>query len=111
MITDEQIEVARTNWLKASLNLFFKFETPFFVEINGNKREMFAFLPKYGSPNGTIICLTSSPQFETDQEIIQWAKENSFYYSFLNIEDFQKYDENYFKELLEDWMKYEDSYR
>lgn len=108
MITKEQIELARTNWLKASLSLFFKLVTPYFVEINGNKREVFAFLPEYGSPIGTIICLTSSPKFETYPEIIQWAKENKIYCSFLNVEDFENYNENYFKDILEDWVKYEE---
>lgn len=109
MITNERIEIARTNWLKASLNLFFKLDTPYFVDINGNKQEVFAFLHEYGAPNGTIICLTSSPQFVTDREIIQWAKEKKIYCSYLNIEDFQIYNEDYFKEILDDWMKCENS--
>jgi hypothetical protein len=109
MITKEQFEQARLNWQKASKNLFFEIITPYFIEINGIKKELFAFLPEYGSPNGTIICLTSPPHYETDSEIIQWSKENKFYYSFLNVEEFQEYDEECLNEILEDWMKYKKS--
>lgn len=104
MITREHTEVARKNWLKASLSLSFKLVTPYFVEINGNKLEVFAFLPAYGSQKGTLICLTSPPHFKTDKKIVNWAKENNINYSFINIEDFQSYNENYIKEILEDWV-------
>jgi hypothetical protein len=106
MITIEQIERARENWIKASLSLRFRLVTPYFVDVNGIKKEVFAFLPEYGSSNGVIICLTSAPDFETDRDIINWAKENKFFYSFINIESCQKYDEDYFRDALEDWVKY-----
>jgi hypothetical protein len=106
MITRKQIELARENWVKASLFLFFKITTPYYIEINGSKKEVFAFLPEYGSPNGSIVCLISSPDFEIDNEVINWANENNLYYSFVNVENFQVYREDYFEEILEDWTKY-----
>ncbi len=106
MISQEQIELARLNWQNASMNLRFEIITPYFIEINGIEREVFAYLPEYGSPLGTILYLTHSPYFNTDFEIIHWAKENGLYYSFLNVDVFQKYEENCFTEILDDWMKY-----
>ena len=104
-ITNKQFELARKNWVEASIKLNFKIVTPYFIEINGRKKEVFAFLPEYGSPNGTIMYLTCATEFETNSEIVNWAKKNKYFYSFINIETLQKYDENYFKEILDDWIK------
>ena len=106
MIYKEQIKVAQENWVKASLSLSFKIITPYAIYIRGLKKDVFAFLPEYGSVIGTIINLTSPPNYEVDQDVIEWAKEKQCFYSFISIDDCQKYDEDYFKEILEDWIRY-----
>lgn len=106
MISKEKVEIARSNWNRASLKLFFKLITPYFADIDGDSYEIFAFLPEYGSINGAIICLTSAPLFETDNVIIRWAKRVEVFYSFVNVEDFQIYNEDYFREMLTDWVKF-----
>lgn len=106
MITRQQVELARKNWIDASKNFMFELVTPYFIEIDGNEKEIFAFLPKYGSLNGTIVCLISAPNFEIDSELSQWADKNNFYCSFVNIKKFINFDESSFKEILNDWMKY-----
>jgi len=107
MITEQETEKARVNWLKASNKLKFKIFTPYSFYFKGIKKEVFAFLPNYGSSNGIIVELTSSPEYEIDKEIIEWAKANNCCYSFVNIENCLYYSEFFFKETIEDWMKYE----
>jgi hypothetical protein len=107
MMTKQQIDVARNNWTKASMSLGFKLTSPYFIEFNGSKREVFAFLPEFGSPNGIIVNLTSPPEYETDIEIIEWARENKVFYSFISVESCLKYREDYFRDTLDDWLKFE----
>lgn len=106
MITIKQIEIAGANWIKASIELKFDIFSPFIFENNGIKKNAFALLPEYGSPHGTILGLISAPEFETDSAIVEWAKMNNLYYSFINIESCLYYDEVLIKETLEDWKKY-----
>jgi hypothetical protein len=106
MITAEQITIARKNWQMAAQNLGFKIVTPYLISINGSQKEVFAFLPEYGSPNGAIIELTFAPEYKTDKSLIEWAIENNSFYSFINVDNVLEYDQEYFSEVLADWMKY-----
>lgn len=106
MIDIELLNRARANWRKASSELCFEFISPYIIEVNGERREAFAFLPEYGSPNGTIICLTYAPNYTIDNEIIKWAQENKLFYSFIDIKDSLYYDKDYLTQTLEDWIKY-----
>jgi len=102
MICAYQKNIAINNWLKASNKLAFNIITPYSIIIEGKPKEIFAFLPNYGSPNGSIVVLITS-QFEIDNEIINWAKSNGIFYSFIYIDSFFTYDEEFFKEILLDW--------
>jgi hypothetical protein len=106
MKTEEKIQQARENWVKASMDLSFKIISPYYIEINGKEKEIFAFLPRYGSIKGTLVELTSEPDFKTDSDIICFAKENNIFCSFINMKSCLKYDQDYFKETLEDWGGY-----
>jgi hypothetical protein len=103
MKTEEKVQLARENWQRASMDLSFKIVSPFYLKINGKEKEVFAFLPEYGTPKGVLVALTCSPNFNTDTEIINFATANGFFYSFINVDTCLKYDERYFKEILADW--------
>jgi hypothetical protein len=106
MLTEEKVKIARKNWIKGSKKMGFKIITPYHFIINGEKRKAFAFLPEYGSPNGMLIGFTSSPNFEIDKDILEWAKEQRCFYSFINIDGSLRYDECFIQDSLGDWGKF-----
>jgi hypothetical protein len=104
MFSGDQIKIARHNFVLASEEFGFKFESPFSLT---DEIEVFGYIPNYGSSNGVVICLTSPPNFLTDNRVADWCKENGCFYSFLNIESLtREYKQSYFREMLRDWSKY-----
>ncbi len=91
------------NWFLASQRLSFEFICPYVFKFNNEEKRAFAFLPEYGSNNGMIVDLIFPPDFEIDQEIVEYAKTNGFYYSFINAQRYFDYDEDLFVETLRDW--------
>lgn len=97
----------RNIWENASKDFNFKFISPFEINIgNSNIITIFGHISGYGSVNGTLIEIISPPEFNIDKRISEYAKENNFYYSFINEEFFKFYDYDYFKGILDDWGKY-----
>ena len=106
MSNKEKIDIARTNWLKASDELGFNIISPYSV-IEGSKEYIFfAFIPKYGSPNGTIIDLIFAPTYEKNKKMIEIANDMKCFYSFINIDFFLDYNPECFLDVIEDWGKY-----
>ena len=103
MNIQEQIDLARKAWLQASEILNFKIVTPYFLNLNGKEKEVFAFLPEYGSPSGMIIGRYSQHE---DKFIRNWTMKQGCYSSFINLESHLVYNEDIFKDVLEDWGKY-----
>jgi hypothetical protein len=102
MISDNQIEIARNNWLKAAEELNFKFITPFEILFENVEKEVFGYLPDYGSSNGAIVEMWESGQL-TDCKLSDWAKENNVFLSFCSIETFLEYNVVHFRDILKDW--------
>ncbi|GGH32949.1 hypothetical protein FAZ19_23480 [Sphingobacterium alkalisoli] len=109
IVNKEHILKARENWQKAAYNFKFEIITPYFISVKGSEKEVFAFVPAYGSSNGTIIELTSPPEYNTDKEIMEWASDNDLFCSFINVDNLLEYDERYFVEILDDWIKCKNS--
>ena len=99
----QKIETVRKNWQLASEKLKFKLISPYKVNLGNGEKQFFAYLPDYGSSNGMVLGLTSAPEFNTDSELIKWAKQNECFYSFLNVDNYYTYDEDVFLEALQDW--------
>ena len=55
MITEDQVALARLNWIRASKELGFEIITPYLIETDSIRKSVFAFIPEYGSYNGTIV--------------------------------------------------------
>lgn len=106
MINENQRNLVRNNWIRASEALGFRILLSYKLIISEKEKTAFAFLPEYGSKNGAIIELTSPPDYETDKKIITWAKKNECFCSFLNVERYLTYNEKFFIETLEDWGKF-----
>ncbi|MBQ6796417.1 MAG: hypothetical protein IJP10_00230 [Clostridia bacterium] len=104
MLNEDQLKNARRNFLLASEEFGFEFESPFALT---NEIEAFGYIPNYGSENGVVICLTTPPDFSTDNRVISWCREIDCFYSSLNIEFLiGEYKRSYFREMLRDWGKY-----
>ncbi len=94
------------NWLIAAKEFNFEIITPFKFINQHKEKTIFAFLPFIGSEKGMIIDLIYPPDFSTDIEIVKWANENGYFYSFINIEGYLNYDKKVFNETLKDWGYY-----
>ena len=106
MITETQHERAVQNFSLAAQEFDFKFQEPFVIN---EELRAFGHITKYGSKNGTVICLCSPPDYSVDREkeILDWCQENGFYCSFLNAELLTgEYNRSYFRDMLRDWGKY-----
>jgi hypothetical protein len=106
MSNEEKIYIARKNWMKASKELGFNIISPYSVIENDKKYVFFAFIPKYGSPNGTIIDLIFAPTYETNNKMIEIANNIGSFYSFINIDSVINYNREHFLDIIEDWGKY-----
>ena len=95
MITKDFVFRARKNWLEASVDLNFELITPYLVEIGGKIKDLFAYLPQYGSPNGMIVVLTTCPDYRIDESIVKFAKEHEYFYSFIEVSDFLEYNRDH----------------
>jgi hypothetical protein len=100
-------KVVTSIWLKASQKLGFELVMPYKIRIAGSEKEVFAFVPGYGSPNGTLVELTYPPVYESDNDIKQWTETKQVFCSFVNAENFMVYDEPYFMSMLKDWGKFD----
>ena len=101
---EDDINLLRESWVKASHDLGFTIITPYTIEMdNGKKEDVFAFIPDYGRPNGTIIGLWRNSYYNADENFMEWAKKKNIYYSFINIQLYMNYDKLNFQETLIDW--------
>ena len=105
MITELQTRKARENWIKASKELEFKIISPYYILVDGRKQEVFAFLPEYGSVNGTLVFLMCPSDFKSSY-LSKWARRNKIFYSYLNVDELLEYDQRTFREALKDWRKF-----
>ena len=104
MFNDDQIKNARYIFALASEEFGFEFVSPFTLT---DGIDVFGYISNYGSKNGVVICLTTPPDFLTDNRIADWCKEMDCFYSCLNIELLTgEYKRSYFREMLRDWGNY-----
>lgn len=104
MLSEDGIKTARNNFVLASEDFHFEFESPFTLT---DELSVFGYIPNYGSKNGVVICLTSPPDFQIDKKVVDWCNLNDFCYSFLNIDLLVgKYNRSLFRDMLRDWGKY-----
>ena len=99
----EIIEKVRAKFVMASKEFNFTFVSPYYLDEDSNLYA-FGFIDGYASKNGAIIVLVEPPQYEADQNVIEWCKNHNRWFSQISIEPLLgEYDRSYFQELLDDW--------
>jgi len=107
-ITDNIINA----WLIASKKLGFRIESPYLLEYDSVFFECIGYLPDFGSSNGMIIDGIGSPAYESTTGLSEVAESIGLYYSSINVNCYEEFDADLFKETLIDWGFYgDDDYR
>jgi len=99
-IKKQIITQVQENWIRALKKLNFEIHCPYIINYDNEEIEVFAFLPNYGSENGIILQLTAPPDFDADKRIIEYAKQNRCGYSFINVQVYLEYKEEFFRETF-----------
>jgi hypothetical protein len=89
--------------ITASRKLGIKVAAPYTLRHAGKSTQCLAFLPDFGSPNGMVVGATMPPEFQTDTTLIECARAKGMSFSFLNLERYNNFDEQRYKEALLDW--------
>ncbi len=100
------IQKASQTWLVAAEKLGIRVTAPFAISMASHSIQCIAFVPDFGSANGTIVGVMHSQTFNTDSKLKEYAKRNGIFYSFVNPLGWIEYDEAAFKDALEDWGYY-----
>jgi hypothetical protein len=101
MIREEKLNKFAGAWNHASRELMIDVRLAYLVPSLNKK--VFAFLPDFGSPFGMVVEPTAAPNFEKDVTILQAARKVGVFCSFLNIDEYSKFDAHLFIETLKDW--------
>ena len=93
------------SWNRARVELGIEVESPFRLaaQVGGADHIAIAFLADFGSENGIIVDGGVFPDFQGDESLRQFAAENMLYYSIINMESYNEYDQGHFIEALTDW--------
>lgn len=97
------LDQASRSWIEASKRLGIEVTAPYVVKVGGDSVQCLAFLPHFGKQNGMFVAPMLPPKFETDSRLVEFAKSKELFYSFVNPLGWTTFDENGFKEVLEDW--------
>ena len=83
-MTQENIEKARQQFVKASKEFNFTFISPYPLD---EKINLFAFgfIDGYGSKSGAIITLEEPPQYEADKNVVEWCQKHDRWLSFIMV--------------------------
>ena len=104
MISETEFNIAREKFELASKDFGFTFHSPFALTDN---LSVFGYIENYGSKNGGIVCLTTSPDAPVNPDVINWCRQMECFCSFISIEPLLgEYKTSYFREMLRDWGKY-----
>lgn len=91
-------------WRAAAKDLSIEIEIPYLMKTScGKEIRSVAYLPDFGGPKGMVISLYSHSISDDNKDLQSAAKSQGLYYSFINPEFYQRYDEKEFREALADW--------
>jgi hypothetical protein len=97
------LERASRSWLEAASKLGIKVIAPYCLKVGEETIECIAFLPDFGGREGMFVAPTAPPDFEIDARLVDFAKKNRLFYSFVNPAAWADYDQSTFAEALQDW--------
>jgi len=73
------------------------------MDQDGEEHWCAAHLPDFGGPRGMVVGLIWPPLYKPDAQLESAAKARGLYCSFINPAVYEDYDEDVFKEALNDW--------
>jgi hypothetical protein len=97
---EEKVSAA---WLEAGGALGIQVKAPFEFRVGDRTHICLAFLPHFSGPGGLVIMGTRPPDFRADEVFKADAEGCGYAWSFLNIDEYQKFDDNLFRDTLEEW--------
>jgi hypothetical protein len=101
------LAMAANAWSAAANDLGIRATAPFRIPTDtSGERFAAAYLPDFGSMQGTIVDWGFRPDFSGDNEVRRFAEENSMYYSIVSFDRYRSYDRDMFLEALSDWGYY-----
>jgi len=103
MITDEQRESVYDAWRVAADALSIRIQVPYLLKTpDGEEVLCAAYLPDFGGPRGMVFGLWDHLAHLGDK-VGTAAKSQGLYFSRINPEVYDYYDEEVFVEALTDW--------
>jgi hypothetical protein len=104
MITEEERARVHNAWRVAANALSIKVEAPYLLKgVDGKEVLCAAYLPDFGDPRGMVVGLLDLVTCKNDKGIKLAAESRGLFFSFINPEVYERYDEQVFKEALADW--------
>jgi hypothetical protein len=104
MNTEEKRIKVCDAWQMAASALSIRIEIPYLLKTaDGEQIPYVAHLPDFGGPKGIVIDLYFRGDYELNERLKLAALSQGLFYSFINAEIYERYDEEVFKEALVDW--------
>jgi hypothetical protein len=102
--TEAKRERVSEAWRIGASALSIRVEAPYLLKTaEGKEVVCIAYLPDFGDTKGMIIGLVCRTAYKKDNGLKSAALALGLYYSFINPEMYDRYDEGLFKEALVDW--------
>jgi hypothetical protein len=92
-----------TAWIEAGKALGIQVKVPFEFRVGDRVHKCLAFLPHFSGSGGLVIMGTRPPDFRADEAFKADAERCGYVWSFLNIDEYQKFDGNLFRDTLREW--------
>ena len=85
-------------WSAASVDLSIEIITPFTLVENDHRYECIAYVPHFGSPNGTLVM-----SMDGCREIVKAGMARGYYVCMINADEYRHYERQHFIDVLNDW--------
>ena len=90
-------------WTEAGKALGIQVRAPFEFRVGDRAHKCLAYLPHFSGPGGVLIMGTRPPDFRADEVFKADAEGCGYAWSFLNIDEYQKFNSDLFRDTLREW--------
>lgn len=90
-------------WQQAAARFGFEVQAPYTFCHLERRFEVLCLLPNFGARSGMLVASALPPSFDIDPLLSKSALEAGLYCSFINPEQYSRFDEGIFLEALNDW--------
>jgi hypothetical protein len=99
----DQIEELAEVWNAAASVLGVHLSAPYVLSSSNGSVKCAAFLPHFGSTRGMVVGVTSEPDFAIDPNLVECARTEGLYLSFIDTSVYATRGIESFKDALRDW--------